>query len=84
MIAVGGGCIPNREEASRPASIIPCAEEGSPWSDGIQTLSTTSKATVEQPFREWAGLSGGRLLFFASLVTSLAFPAPKYTVIRAN
>jgi hypothetical protein len=30
MIAVGGGCIPNREEANRPASIIPCAEEGSP------------------------------------------------------
>jgi len=28
-IAVGGGCIPNREEASRPASIIQCAEEGS-------------------------------------------------------
>jgi hypothetical protein len=27
MIAVGGGCMPNREEANRPASIIPCAEE---------------------------------------------------------
>jgi hypothetical protein len=36
MIAVGGGCIPNREEAGRPASIIPCAEEGSPagWEEG--------------------------------------------------
>jgi hypothetical protein len=29
IIAVGGGCIPNWEEASRPASLITGAEEGS-------------------------------------------------------